>query len=141
MDLKGQTTVLSAIFVLVGMMFLVPVITGKALATVHATASGVCGAFEKHPCNLIWTGQDLYKGKWVSEPTKEGTVVTWSTEGNPQPGDEKGVVTYKIGRDRVNLLFDNPLIGTNKCSVTAGFGTCTAGSGYNAAFTYKLEGR
>jgi len=134
MDLKGQTTVLSAIFVLVGMMFLVPVITGKALATVHATAS--CGN-----CKLIWSGQDLYKGKWVSEPTKEGTVVTWSTEGNPQPGDEKGVVTYKIGRDRVNLLFDNPLIGTNKCSVTAGFGTCTAGSGYNAAFTYKLEGR
>jgi hypothetical protein len=36
MNYKGQTTVLSAVFVLVGMMFLVPAITEKALAKASA---------------------------------------------------------------------------------------------------------
>jgi hypothetical protein len=40
MDYMRQTAVLSAVFVLVGMMFLVPVITEKALGVIHATASG-----------------------------------------------------------------------------------------------------
>ena len=142
-DYKGQTTVLATIFALVGMMFLVPAITEKALATVHATASGVCGPpGHTVACQFIWSAEHLDKGKWVSEPTKEGTFVTWSTVGNPQPGDEKGSVTYKIGEDTAILSFDNPMVGSNKCNVGGSIGgTCTAGKGYNAAFTYELKGK
>jgi hypothetical protein len=39
--------------------------------------------------------------------------LTWS----PQPGDEKGSVTYKIGEDTAILNFDNPVVGFNKCSI------------------------
>jgi hypothetical protein len=42
MDHRGQTAVLSA-FVLVGMMFLVPAITEKALGIIIAKAAGTCG--------------------------------------------------------------------------------------------------
>jgi hypothetical protein len=38
MDYKRQTTVLSLMFVLLGMMFIVPAMTEKALATIDATA-------------------------------------------------------------------------------------------------------
>src|SRR5215831_2716222 len=101
MDFKGQTAALSAVFVLVGMMFLVPAITEKALAIVNARATGTCGQpkgpYEHtYPCEFTLVKKSLDKGKWASEPTQSGTVVTWSTTGNPAPGDEKGSVTYKI---------------------------------------------
>ena len=153
MDYRGQTAVLSVILVLVGMMFLVPAITEKALAVIHATAKGVCGPEgETSPCDFYQIARHLDEGKWVSEPTKEGTVVTWSTEGNPQPGDEKGSVTYYVcfkvcsfggnGPSRVAiavLSFENPLVGSNKCGITGIDGDCTAGKGMNAEFTYNLR--
>ena len=54
MDYKGQTAVLSAFF-LVGMIFLVPAITEKALAGVDATATGTC-VLKGKPihANLLW---------------------------------------------------------------------------------------
>jgi hypothetical protein len=56
-------------------------------------------------------------------------------------GDEKGSVTYKVGEETAVLSFDNPVIGFNKCSVSGIGGSCTAGRGQNAAFTYDLRGR
>jgi hypothetical protein len=41
MDYMGQTTVLSVIFVLVGMMFLVPVMTEKALGRIEVFIASV----------------------------------------------------------------------------------------------------
>jgi hypothetical protein len=68
--------------------------------------------------------------------------LTWS----PQPGDEKGSVTYKIGEDTAILNFDNPVVGFNKCSIcgsilSAGTASndCKVNSGQNAAFTYTLR--
>jgi uncharacterized membrane protein len=43
MDYKRQTTVLSVMFVLAGMVVLVPAITEKAEAKIFAEASGDCG--------------------------------------------------------------------------------------------------
>ena len=156
MDYKEQTVVLSA-FVLVGMMFLVPPTTEKALGVIHATAIGTCfvppssftGPHPTHPCwfslkdkhlDMCWGGTKPC-GKWTSEPAQSGTRVTWSTAGNPSPGDEKGSVTYKVDdRETAVLSFDNPVIGNNKCSVSGMEGSCTAGKGYSADFTYVLRG-
>src|SRR5215469_16172878 len=114
MDYKRQTAVLSSIFVVVGMIFLVPAITQKALAGVDATMTGVCGPEgQTHPCQLNLEVAKLSSGTWVSKPTESGTVVNWKTTGNL--GDEKGTVTYFVGdvlnKVRVRAEFDNPLIG------------------------------
>jgi hypothetical protein len=145
MDFRGQTAVLSAIFVLVGMMFLVPAITEKALAAIHATAKVVCGTTWHGACELTLEGKTLNEGsRWTSEPTQSGTVVTWSTAGKPPFGDEKGSVTYnvasKIGGTAV-LTFDNPVLGTNECSDKGNvYVFCKAGSGQSAEFTYTVHG-
>ncbi|MGC2571647.1 MAG: hypothetical protein WA364_09055 [Candidatus Nitrosopolaris sp.] len=142
----GQTAVLSVILVLVGMMFLVPS-TEKALATIHAIATGKCATeIGSFPCEFKLDSMHLEKGTWVSTPTQSGTSATWSTAGNPQPGDEKGSVTYRVkitpgGSEETAILsFDNPLIGSNKCGIKGMAGWCNAGSGYNAEFTYLLVG-
>ncbi|MGA9150828.1 MAG: hypothetical protein WBZ36_09630 [Candidatus Nitrosopolaris sp.] len=156
MDYKGQTAALSVIFVLVGMMFLVPAINEKALAAIHATASGQCGPEgQTHPCQFTLVSKHLDVcgevsragtaiptgtcGEWTSPPSESGTVVTWSTGGGG--GNERGSVTYKVGDERAVLSFDNPMIGFNKCSVSGIGGSCAAGKGYNADFTYNLRGR
>src|SRR5215467_990200 len=100
MDYKGQTAVLSAIFVFVGMMFLVPAITERALARIDATATGTCGPEgQTQPCEFKVVNQQLYSGQWAMWPKVEGTSVTWQTSGNPAPGDEKGWVSVNFGLD------------------------------------------
>ncbi len=150
MDFKGQLAVLSA-FVLVGIMFIAPAITEKALAVIYATAKGVCGV--NSACEFTLVSKTLVKGKWTSEPTQSGTVVTWETAGSPAPGDEKGSVTYKVtypGEEREGgqgetavLYFKNPLIGGNECSISGIGGGCSIGdpTAYNAHFTYNLRGK
>jgi hypothetical protein len=159
-DYKGQTTVLSAIIVLAGMMFLVPAITEKALGVIHATASGQCGPEgQTHPCKFTLVSSHLDKGIWNSlphcgeykygtpcgEPTASGTLVKWSTTGSGFAGDEKGSVTYHVGegqqKQRAVLSFENPLSGSNTCSVSGIGGSCTAGKGIFADFTYNLRGK
>ncbi|MGC2575218.1 MAG: hypothetical protein WA364_27245 [Candidatus Nitrosopolaris sp.] len=66
MDYKGQTTALSAVFFLVGMVFLVPAITEKALGVIYARASGVCGPEgHTHPCEFTFVSKELKQGKWI----------------------------------------------------------------------------
>jgi hypothetical protein len=143
MDFKGQTTALSAIVVFVGMVFLVPAITEKALAAITGVATGTCGPEgQTHRCQFSFVDKSLDLGKWIGTPTESGTKVSWSTTGNGVfglPGDEKGSVTYKVGEETAVLSFDNPMIGFNKCSISGIGGSCTAGSGYNAVFTYNLR--
>ena len=156
---RGQTALLSIIFVLVGMVVLVPAITETALGFIHATADGTCGPEgQTHPCEFTFVSKQLDTtyaarpqgnplGKWISEPTQSGTRVTWSTAGAggnnliPLPGDEKGSVTYKVGDETAVLYFDNPVFGTNTCSVSGMTYTCTAGKGQIAEFTYHLRGK
>jgi hypothetical protein len=132
------------------MVFLVPSITKKALASITAVATGTCGPEgQTHPCQFSLVGKSLDFGKWIGTPTESGTKVSWSTTGNEKaqhlvieglPGDEKGSVTYKVGEETAVLSFDNPMIGFNKCSISGIGGSCTAGSGYNdAVFKYDLR--
>ena len=146
MDFRGQTAVLSAVFVLVGMVFLVPAITEKALAIIKASATGTCGPEgQNHPCEFAIYNQHLYSGKWAMLPTPSGTSVSWETSGNPAPGDEKGWVQYNVGANpkvaaNVRLDFNNPAEGRNTCDVVpSSAGTCDAGIGYIATFTYTLR--
>ena len=166
MDYRGQTAVLSVILVLVGMMFLVPTITEKALAVIHATARGTCGQDNQYtkprPCEFSLVTGHLDVGQWISQPTSHGTVVTWSTKGAGWVADEKGSVTYSVlsfdkkVQARAELSFENPTFGSNKCGITSkgGWNTggdfyrgaeltlqgdCTAGKGINAEFTYNLH--
>jgi hypothetical protein len=153
-DYEGQTTVLAATsFVLVGMMFLVPGITEKALGAVHATAKVVCGtttgSLYQNRCQLTLEGKTLDEGRWISEPTQYGTAhspVTWSTAGKPPFGDEKGSVTYIVSgpleQRTAVLTFYNPVLGINKCDVKgSAYGYCTAGKGQSAEFTYTVNGK
>jgi hypothetical protein len=142
MDYREQTAILLAIFVLAGMMFLVPAITEKALASIHAVARGTCGSTA---CQFTFLDKWLYNGRWTSEPTKTGTLVQWSTVRVPS-GNELGSVTYRVlGLGTAVLYFDNPTIGSNSCRITTDPSTpgqsCHAGSGYNARFDYTLKGK
>jgi hypothetical protein len=118
MDFKGQTAVLSA-FVLVGMMFLVPTITEKALAVINASASGRCGPEgQTLPCVFTLEGKDLKgpdasKVKWGQEPScspgPSCTKVKWGTEGECGRGcDEEGSVLVKVGGGETSLYFNSP---------------------------------
>ena len=151
MDYRGQTAVLSAILVLVG-MFLVPAITEKALAVIHATAKGVCGPDgQTRPCLFSLAERHLVVGDWISQPTKYGTFVTWSTKGAGLVPDEKGSVGYFLYPEGIHtriaivvLSFENPTFGSNKCGITYKEGEntggdCTAGKGMQAEFTYNLR--
>jgi len=144
MDYMGQTAVLSAILVLVGMVFLVPATTGKALATVRGSATATCGP-EKVECPLVWQADHLVSGWWVNKPSISGLEVTWRTGSNTALNEE-GSVTYKVGEDTAILNFDNPAVGSNKCSIggsilSAGTASndCKAGKGMDAQFTYTLH--
>ncbi len=147
MDYKGQTAVLLAIFVLVGMVFLVPLGTEKAMAGINATAKGTC---DNKACEFTWVQQHLVEGRWVAEPQKSGTIVGWKTTSkNAMTGGEEGWVNYKVGGGTVQLWFRNPKTFSfekNTCQVnwpygmTPGLtGSCYAGSGQNADFTYDLQ--
>ncbi len=129
------------------MIFLVPAITEKALAIINAKATGRCGpVYENEPCQFTLVRVHLDYGYWTSIPTQSGTVVTWSTAGKPPLGDEEGSVTYSVGdiNHVAKLYFSNPTGRSNHCGVVIEkgqedlSGTCRAGIGYIATFTYTL---
>jgi len=147
-DYKGQTARLLPIFVLVGMVFIVPAITEKALAGVNAVATCTVKGGFRGQCDMTVVGSSLSSGKWVERPTVSGDTVRWKTTGNPPGGNEKGVVNVEAGGGLKTLLtFDNPWFGRNSCKIlpttismhsTFG-GSCEAGYGNNADFTYTLR--
>ncbi len=142
MDFKGQTAVLSAIFVLVGMMSLVPAGTEKALG-IFATVTGTCGPEgQTHLCNFIPVDKSLSGGSWKQEPWGSLGSGGWETIGMAGLHEvtEKGSVTYKVGGETAVLSFENPIIGFNTCSVSGTGGSCTAGKGWsNPHFIYNLR--
>jgi hypothetical protein len=156
MHFRGQTAALSTIFVLVGMVFLVPAITEKALASIKAVVTGTCGPEGAHGCLFVLASKHLRSGMWQQDPPSNVNRAEWKTIGAiagpsgmvPGEGNEAGSVIYKVsplsGLGEVELYFDNPLIGSNKCEVAIlsgqGLsGTCNAGKGYDAEFTYTLR--
>jgi hypothetical protein len=129
-DFKAQRAVLSAILVIVGMIFLAPTITEKALAIVVGSATGTCGPEGRtQPCEFIIVNKEL-KGadapnvRWEHGPSCTGsgttpcTRVQWETRGTPaacseflsaKAGcDEEGSVQVKVGGGEASLYFINP---------------------------------
>ena len=151
-DYNRQTAVLSA-FVLVGMVFLVPAITEKALGAIRATASGECGPEgQTHPCEFKLKDYTLVRtgAIWRQTPT-EGVHPQWETSGESMgETDEKGNVVYNVeGLGTVEMYFFNPaFFGKNDCdqhkthpvsgaTLTI---TCTASVGHSALFRYTVRG-
>jgi hypothetical protein len=149
MDYRRRTTVLSFMFVLVGMMFLVPATTGKAMALLVARADGKCGTT---PCDfrLVRYGLAIAGGKWLDTPTRHGTVVAWSAHRTilfptPIASGIEGKVLYDVGNVDVLLSFNSPLIGPNSCkidiipSVSGSHTACDKGFGLNPRYFYYFE--
>ena len=161
MDYTRQTA-LSVIFILVGMMFLVPATAEKALAVINASASGDCGPEgASHKCLLTLVGKELDDcsstgnpcGKWTREPTQSGTNVNWATAGKEFiSGSERGHVYYRVDDGKggtVDFFFNNPNGGDNSCKTThiggpghLTYDKCYAEQGNTATFAYgmRIEG-
>lgn len=83
------------------------------------------------------------------DPTPSGTSVGWETSGKTLGDKELGNVEYKVGGGEANLWFSNPAVGEsgkNTCGVDIWkgsppglSGSCHAGSGIVATFTYTLR--
>jgi hypothetical protein len=139
---KRQTTVLSIMFVLVGMMFLVPVITEKAQASINANAFTRLCCFS-HVRAHMYTGSFLAGPRppgWPFEPITNELI--WTTIGPVPYGDERGYVSADVGPSHIPVIFhfNNPASGSNTCSgERAGpvIVTCAISSGVhaNARFT------
>jgi hypothetical protein len=160
-DHNAQTAVmLLAIFLCGGMMFVVPSITEKAMATndntIEARAEGQCGPTgDVKPCILTWGGQHMYHGYFQLSPSKGPTeVATWKSANNGRALDNEGYVYYEFGgnsaanRGIVQLDFYNPGNGANTCHVNVikggpggASGRCTISSGNTALAVYTLSSR
>jgi uncharacterized membrane protein YgcG len=141
-DYKRQTTVLSVIFVLVGMIFLVPAITGKAEAIIRATV-----LLHGQAAKLTWTllAAEMIHGAFTERPTQKGDQIAWTTHGfiiPPFGGDELGFVKYSTAAGDVTFLFSNPFTGKNTCKITvenpALHGDCKITQGPTASAFYNV---
>lgn len=108
---------LSLVFVLVGMICLVPVITGEALGHTKATVTASATVYNIHP-GLV--EKRLDEGKWLDEPHCFDTnECSWTTEGSPVGGPEAGHVIYNYYNPahvaKVVFRWYNPRSGTNTC--------------------------
>jgi hypothetical protein len=104
------------IFILAGMIILIPTITEKAMGSIDARVGSPTGfaSFSK-----VQTHLDA--GKFVNGPTPTGTFVKWTTAGTGVfGGDEKGYVRYDVGGwGTATFYFENPSSGQNTCKVVA----------------------
>lgn len=144
MDYKRQTTVLSVIFVLVGMMFLFPAISEKALARTSATA------YSLSCCIYSNLRAHLDAGKFVFGPTGAppgpgaGVILSWITAGTGFiGGDEKGFVEADVhDHGTVRFYFNNPDSGANTCQTVASdlnlVAKCSITQGADATAKYIL---
>jgi hypothetical protein len=144
MDYKRQTAVLSVMFVLLGLMFLVPAITEKAQARVdgraflrsaHLSFSDVRGDCGTPP-----------KGFFSSGPRNLGKEIVWTTMGTPIPyGDEKCHVHTMLATlphpTRATYSFSNPSSGRNTCTTypPPPKSSCTITQGVNAVARFETN--
>lgn len=152
MDYKRQTTVLSVVFILAGMMLLVPAITDKVLAL----TAGHAFEFSFHALPIHFTNlfEHLFAGKFKEGPTlnPDATDVNWVTAGsNIIGGDEKGWVRVDVVNARgidlgtATFNFNNPDNGPNTCSIELSnprsglTGSCKITQGDGAVATYVVD--
>jgi hypothetical protein len=144
MDYKRQTTVLSIMFVLVGMIFLVPTITEKAEASINATVK-----LHWEAAGGAWrlVNAHMHQGQFTTSPTKRGDQIVWATKGIGIQGSENGYVKYeRFGlpgeqNGDVTFLFSNPSSGKNTCEITTApplHGDCSITQGNTASASYNV---
>jgi hypothetical protein len=133
------------IFVLAGIIILVPNMTEKVLATINAKL------FNEIPGQptLKLVGSHLDKGAWVSTPSEtatHSTPATWATKGTGIiGGDERGTVTYELQGTHVlvTVFFENPTSGSNHCDINRAdpplTATCSITQGNHATATYIVK--
>jgi hypothetical protein len=145
LKMDKQTAVLSVMFVLVGMMFLVPAITEQAHAKISARAISSVGPFSRVEARMS-------AGSIVHPPLPGHSTMTWVTTGSGPfgGGDERGYVLADVGvgpapfhRSPVKFDFFNPAKGTNTCGVepehTPYFDAkCSIEQGTNADAHYEV---
>jgi hypothetical protein len=155
-----RITEFSLVFVLVGMMFLVPAITGEALGLTIASLE----AYDKsnhNPHRFVpsFVEERLDEGQWSAHPqcTAYGVTpdykCTWTTTGGGFSGPEAGHVIYDyyhpnkvFGGKVAKVVFRwyNPRSGTNTCGavVLEKVGnveaSCRITQGNNARATYEV---
>ena len=129
---KPQITVFTMGFVLVGMMFLIPAITEKALGYTEATVID----YPKYriydnpqACCYSHLSDGQFSVKWhnyycnpTCSPTVRDGYLIWATmEAGTLGGSEKGYIqaSIKSGSDTgiVTFVFSNPASGTNTCDI------------------------
>jgi hypothetical protein len=147
---RKKSIIFIPVFVLAGIVILVPTISEKALGVTFAVVHT-----DWPHTTLILKSYDLPNGRWVRHPDQSigPEPGGWVTEGPPPfGGTEKGSVTYDIfGGNRipqtVTLSFFNPASGPNECSATLnppGFGAtakCEMTGGSFAAVKYIITTR
>ena len=113
---KLQATVLTGALILVGMMFLIPAITDKALGAIDNFVWDY-SKFKVQCCTY-----HLQEGQFTTNPTvqNEGNIF-WSTQGKPVGGLEAGYITATIKFEdktaSANFGWSNPTLGDNNCVV------------------------
>ena len=136
-DYKRTTTVLSVMFVLVGMMFLVPAMTEKALATIEAAAECVesCSGSFSNISGHMSAGMFLLPPMF--RPFEKDII--WITKGPGFYGNERGYVVANVGifHGKVTFYFNNPARGDNTCEAVPDFvARCTITQGVHATASY-----
>jgi hypothetical protein len=137
---QKRTAKLSVLFVLVSMIFLVPVLAEKAQARIDAFARTHWGLFS----NVRGHMDD---GSFLMEPRirDNGKEIVWATKGDRLPsGDEKGFVSANVdrGEHRVIFYFNNPRSGPNTCDTSATHGliaTCRISRGNFATAHFEVR--
>jgi hypothetical protein len=140
---RRHTTELSLVFVLVGMMFLVPVMTENALGYIGASArisylhvfpTTVRGHMD---VGYFASGPTFIRGSYPTDS------IIWETRGHGLfGGNEKGYVQADTPTGLLTFDFSNPLTGLNTCSVVAPIfttHTCTITQGHIARATYHVS--
>lgn len=151
-DYKLQTAILIGI-IFTGVMFLVPVITQKAMATIFGTLTGNCRGDRGHvvPCKFLPLQKNLTSGRWIEAPNLEEPCVEckWVTNSNFF-GNEEGTIVFQVlnydpdFNDIFTVYFHNPRFGSNKCSITPTypfnyFRSCDAEFGFILKMTHHLS--
>ncbi len=124
-------------FVLVGMIVLVPAITEKALARVEAVAISSIGLFSQ-------VSGHMSAGRFVVGPINLGKEIIWATIGNGPVGggNELGFVAAHVAGNVAVFHFSNPARGPNTCSVGGSIphtSSCTITQGVFARAMYVVR--
>jgi hypothetical protein len=143
---KRQTAVLSVMFIVVGMMFVVPAMIERAQAIISATA-------HTNRCCFSIVRSHLNFGLWTVRPKLVSpTEIFWSTRGKtfPFPGTERGYVVTDVGPGhivQVTFHFNSPSLPTlgnpNTCSIDPPVGIChipRLGTVVTATYELSLTG-